>query len=67
MSILLVYTTLIFEYSDVSSTNILHIDFKLSGNSFIQTKNKKAPKTEPCGTPLRILVHLDLHPLTRKR
>ena len=39
MSILLVsmsiYLASIFDNSDVSSANILHIDFKLSGKSFI--------------------------------
>ena len=44
--------SLIFEYSDVSSANILHIDFKPSGklDKFMLIKNNKGPKTEPCGT-----------------
>ena len=57
----------IFENSDVSSANILHIDFKPSGKSFIQIKNNKGPKTEPCDTPARILVHFDVRPLSRTR
>ena len=48
---------LIFEISDVSSANILHINFKPSDKSFISIKNNKGPKTEPCGTPARISVH----------
>ena len=59
--------SLFFENSDVSSANILHIDFKPSGKSFIQIKNSIAPKTEPCGTPARILVHFDIRPLSRTR
>ena len=38
----------------------MHIDFKKSGKSFIEIKNNKGPKTEPCGTPPRILVHFDV-------
>ena len=38
----------------------MHIDFKKSGKSFIEIKNNKGPKTEPCGTPARILVHFDV-------
>ena len=67
MPILLVSMSLIFEYSDVSSADILHIDFKPSGKSFISIKNNKEPKTELCGTPARILVHFDVRPLSRTR
>ena len=59
--------SLIFQCSDVSSANILHIDFKPSGKSFIYIKNNKGPKTEPCGTPARILVHFDVRPMSRTR
>ena len=30
-------------------------------------KNNKGLKTEPCATPARILVHLDVRPLSRTR
>ena len=48
--------SLIFENSGVSSANILHIDFEPTGRSFMKIKNNKGPKTEPCGTPARILM-----------
>ena len=38
----------------------MHIDFKKSGKSFIEIKNNKGPKIEPCGTPARILVRCDV-------
>ena len=41
MSILLVFKSLNFENSDLSSANTLIIDFKQSSKSFIQIKNNR--------------------------
>ena len=51
MSVLPESKSLIFANSDASFAKIFHIDFKPSGKSFMQIKNKKEPKAEPCGIP----------------
>ena len=36
---------------EVSSANILHIEFIPSHRSFMYNKNKRDPTTDSCGTP----------------
>ena len=36
---------------DVSAAKILHVELRPSLKSFIYIKNKRGPRTEPCGTP----------------
>ena len=38
------------EPKDVSSKKILHVELRLLLNSFRYIKNKRGPRTEPCGT-----------------
>ena len=40
-----------FDKSEVSSATILHMEVIPSGMSFIYTKNKNGPTTEPWGPP----------------
>ena len=42
------------------SANILHNEFIPSGRSFMYSKNKSGPSTNPCGTPDIIFRHSDV-------
>ena len=37
--------------SDTSSANSLGLQTRLSGRSFINTRNRRGPSIDPCGTP----------------
>ena len=45
------YLSLAKENKDVSSPNILHVKQRPPLKSFIYIKNKRGPRTEPCGKP----------------
>ena len=44
-----------FENKILSTTNILQIDWILSGKSLIYVKKRSGLETDPCGTPERTL------------
>ena len=51
--------------SDVSSANVLQSEVNQSGKSLIYIRNNNGPKTDPCGTPAKMLFHEDFCPFKR--
>ena len=52
------------ENKDVSSVNILQINWIPSGKSWIHIKKRSSPRTNPFGTPERTFSQEELWPLT---
>ena len=47
---------------DVSSAKSLAFDFKPSGKSFMKIRKRSGPRIDPCGTPARIGLHVEVWP-----
>ena len=49
-------------YSKVSSAKFITFKFVLFCKSFMCMRNKRGPRTEPCGTPTSIFSRVDSYP-----